>query len=373
MKTSVNGTTIPSSKTLVVTTDKLSALSATTSAELAGVISDETGSGSLVFGTSPTFTTNLTSPLLIGGTAVSSTLILKSTSGVGSSDAIIFQVGNNGATEAGRFNTSGFLGINNASPGYQLDLSTATNGTVFRAGSTSGATINVFNGEGHFTSGATLSTGGSWTARNGAGSGTAADINLSAGVITFNRATGLTSGNTFSYTTSMTISTAGELGIGITPSSRNNCLLQLSNGIGFPTTQVASSDVNVLDDYEEGTWTPALGSPGTVTYTTQLGTYTKIGNRVFIQGKLTINAIGTGNGNGIAGLPFALNAAQPVASFPITLWSSLAASYVNIGLIGVGSASTADLVGATAATATTGVVTALTSGSSILFQGHYII
>lgn len=51
--TSVNGTTIPSSKTLVVTTDKLSALAATTSSELAGVISDETGSGALVFGTSP--------------------------------------------------------------------------------------------------------------------------------------------------------------------------------------------------------------------------------------------------------------------------------------------------------------------------------
>ena len=52
--TSINGSTIPTSKTLVVTTDKLSALAATTSAELAGVISDETGSGALVFGTAPT-------------------------------------------------------------------------------------------------------------------------------------------------------------------------------------------------------------------------------------------------------------------------------------------------------------------------------
>jgi hypothetical protein len=51
--TSINGTTIPSTKTLVVTTDKLSALAATTSSELAGVISDETGTGALVFGTSP--------------------------------------------------------------------------------------------------------------------------------------------------------------------------------------------------------------------------------------------------------------------------------------------------------------------------------
>lgn len=39
------------------TSNKLSAFAATTSAELAGVISDETGSGALVFGTSPTLTT----------------------------------------------------------------------------------------------------------------------------------------------------------------------------------------------------------------------------------------------------------------------------------------------------------------------------
>jgi len=42
------------------TTDKLSVFAATTSAELAGVISNETGSGSLVFGTSPAITTSLT-------------------------------------------------------------------------------------------------------------------------------------------------------------------------------------------------------------------------------------------------------------------------------------------------------------------------
>jgi len=51
--TSINGTTIPSTKTLVVTTDKLSVHAATTSSELAGIISDETGTGVLVFGTSP--------------------------------------------------------------------------------------------------------------------------------------------------------------------------------------------------------------------------------------------------------------------------------------------------------------------------------
>jgi len=52
--TSINGTTIPSSVTLVKTSDTLAAHSSTTSAQLAGIISDKTGTGSLVFGTSPT-------------------------------------------------------------------------------------------------------------------------------------------------------------------------------------------------------------------------------------------------------------------------------------------------------------------------------
>jgi hypothetical protein len=53
----INSTTIPTSKTLVVTTDTLAVHAATTSAQLAGVISDETGSGALVFATSPTLVT----------------------------------------------------------------------------------------------------------------------------------------------------------------------------------------------------------------------------------------------------------------------------------------------------------------------------
>jgi hypothetical protein len=49
--------TFPASGTVAVTGDKLSVFAATDSSELAGVISDETGSGALVFGTSPSLTT----------------------------------------------------------------------------------------------------------------------------------------------------------------------------------------------------------------------------------------------------------------------------------------------------------------------------
>jgi len=89
--TSINATTIPSTKTLVVTTDSLAVHAATTSAELAGIISDETGSGALVFGTSPTFVTPVlgtpTSVTLTNGTGLPVSGITASTStalGVGS-------------------------------------------------------------------------------------------------------------------------------------------------------------------------------------------------------------------------------------------------------------------------------------------------
>jgi len=78
--------------TVTYTSNKLSVFSATTSAELAGVISDETGTGSLVFGTSPTFTTSILTPVVTTTGATSLTLNTNS-SGVGAS--ITVQSGTN--------------------------------------------------------------------------------------------------------------------------------------------------------------------------------------------------------------------------------------------------------------------------------------
>ena len=81
-----------------------------------------------------------------------------------------------------------------------------------------------------------------------------------------------------------------------------------ANGVGitFPATQSASSDANTLDDYEEGTWTPAITQSGaTFTYSYQIGRYTKIGNVVTIIATLGWSAKSGGSGNvGYSGLPF---------------------------------------------------------------------
>jgi len=78
-------------------------------------------------------------------------------------------------------------------------------------------------------------------------------------------------------------------------------------GITFPATQSASSDANTLDDYEEGTWSPNQGSGITRVGTfSSSGTYTKIGNLVFIAGKISATTSISCSAGGIlsSNLPF---------------------------------------------------------------------
>ena len=89
----------------------------------------------------------------------------------------------------------------------------------------------------------------------------------------------------------------------------NATSINLTGGqIAFPATQAPSADVHTLDDYEEGTWTPALkfdGNSVEMTYSVQSASYTKIGNRVFINGIIILTAKGSSTGNAtIVGLPF---------------------------------------------------------------------
>ena len=129
-------------------------------------------------------------------------------------------------------------------------------------------------------------------------------------------------------------------------------------GITFPATQSASSNANTLDDYEEGTWTPAisLNSGTATTYTTLSGAYTKIGRMVVATGNI-IPSNGTfGSTNGyvrMTGLPFTVGGTNGVGS-------GLNASYLNNGVAGTVCYSTT-------------VDVAFTSGSSNASSFEFIV
>ena len=137
-------------------------------------------------------------------------------------------------------------------------------------------------------------------------SGTAwSDLFLASGsVINFNNGD-----VTITHSSNALAIAGGSLGVGLTPTSRNNCSLQTVDSIGFPATQLASTDANALDDYEEGTWSPTVtATSGSYTTTVKDGRYTKIGRTVIAQIYVQITTLGTAAGDMVVTLPFTVGA-----------------------------------------------------------------
>jgi hypothetical protein len=139
----------------------------------------------------------------------------------------------------------------------------------------------------------------SWTAKS-----TEAAIigHDSGGDIKFFSNTGLIAGDNFTPTERMRI--------------HSNGVVSASAGIalGVGTANTAS---NVLDDYEEGTWTPNIEASGThyssVTHTVQQGRYTKVGRLVTAHFRVQISAVTIGSATGninVESLPFTCSSAD---------------------------------------------------------------
>ena len=94
--------------------------------------------------------------------------------------------------------------------------------------------------------------------------------------------------------------------------------LYLSGGLYVGGTGSA----NYLDDYEEGTWTPAYTSSGaSFSYSSQFGTYVKIGGLVQVQFYLLATASGTtSNTTTITGLPFAVANINSLHQSAVAVW-----------------------------------------------------
>jgi len=121
-------------------------------------------------------------------------------------------------------------------------------------------------------------------------------------------------------TTVLTLPTAN----GTIVSANSSNIISVS-GVQFPATQSASADANCLDDYEEGTWTPVLQGSSTnptISYSTQLGRYTKIGNMVNFVLYINVSSISGGTGNAQITLPFSALSASTLNYVPISVWAS---------------------------------------------------
>jgi len=107
------------------------------------------------------------------------------------------------------------------------------------------------------------------------------------------------------------IDSSGIVLLGKTTATANGGDLQVSRGITFPATQVACSDANTLDDYEEGTWTPNVYPAGGSWPTfTSSGRYTKVGNTIIAYAVVTFTS---SNGSGYINLntfPFPAGSAE---------------------------------------------------------------
>ena len=165
------------------------------------------------------------------------------------------------------------------------------------------------------------------------------------GTFSWHTAPSGTAGNAITFTQAMTLNASGNLLVGVTSANANGGILQLSKGITFPATQVAATDANTLDDYEEGTFTPTIvgaTTAGTGTYIAsgQVGRYTKIGNRVYFSAYLSWTAhTGTGSMR-ISGLPFTSNATVNSQSPLAIIVDSIALTASNTAAAWVGTNST---------------------------------
>jgi hypothetical protein len=305
------------------------------SANLASLVTDETGSGALVFGTSPGFTT-AANPVSDDGAALGTTALGWSDAFYASGGTIHFA-----NTDWVATHTAGILTVGTGD--LRVTTAGANSASVVTVGGAQTLTSKTLTSPVIGTS--PTAAGSTWT---DLGAVTTADINggtidgvtiggASAGAVTGTTITANTgfmpdandgaylgqSGTGFSdlfmADGAVVNFNAGEVtltqtdGSIVLGGSAADLVLDLSNAaagqIAFPATQNASAGANTLDDYEEGTWTPTFTATGaTYSYTAQLGSYTKIGNRVFHSAQINLNTSGN-----------TLGTADVFMSLPITV------------------------------------------------------
>jgi len=107
-------------------------------------------------------------------------------------------------------------------------------------------------------------------------------------------------------------------------------------GIDFQNTGAGSSSTataHLLDDYEEGTWTPTLSGGATASAGTMSGNYVKVGNIVHAAFNLTNSTIAGAPHTGIIqGLPYA-NSGDRAGGFGVNSYNAMSSANQTCALI----------------------------------------
>ena len=115
-------------------------------------------------------------------------------------------------------------------------------------------------------------------------------------------------------------------------------LLPSATSLGVYLGVTSATASNLLDDYEEGTWTPSLSQPSNRVGTwgsTLVGTYTRVGRKVTVHCSIGGSGMyfsATSGYTAVTGFPFA--ATQPTNSAPYAgAWSGGAVAYSSGGTV----------------------------------------
>lgn len=285
----LNTHTIPAgTSTFALLNNNLGAFAATTSAQLAGNISDETGSGVLVFGTSPTITTDITIPnagLHLLDTNATHDLIIQPGSDLTLDRTLTITTGDAART----LTLNGNATISGTTSGTNTGDQT-TSGTANRISVTNGSTnptidiASTYVGQASITTLGTI-TSGTWNgtdvavADGGTGQGSFTANQLIAGGTT---ATGALQSIAAGTSGQILVSNGASLPswqnnpAGWNVSGSNTILSTSTNNVGIGLTPIAKLHV-------QGNASPGGNGGGTVTTSTGTGTP----NDQIVQGSLT--------------------------------------------------------------------------------------
>jgi hypothetical protein len=163
------------------------------------------------------------------------------------------------------------------------------------------------------------------------------------------------------YATKLTVSSVGD----VTVNTGNLVIGTSGKGIDFSATSDGSGTMTseVLDDYEEGTFTPGISFSGAsvgVVYANYCqGAYTKIGRKVTANMLINISSRGSSTGYfQITGLPFTvgttLTATSTEAPLSFQSWQNLTTGFTTLAGSAISGSTTAGVYGCvkTSATAT---------------------